>query len=548
MRTSFKERGIELQPREGDASLAWRFGWETTRFGRPGALLAVEVARPEPDGFRVTYRRGELDEWYENSSAGLEQGFTVHASPAGEGPLCIAGRLSGQLQAELAPADDAIDLLDDHRARVLRYGELHVWDVAGHEVPARLSLDGEELAILVEDDGAAYPLTVDPLMTTPAWTAESDQASANFGFSVATAGDVNGDGFSDVIVGAELFDNGETNEGRAFVYHGSATGLAASPAWTAESNQAGAGFGRSVATAGDVNGDGFSDVIVGASLYDNGQNDEGRAFVYYGSATGLAANPAWTAESDQSNAFFGAVAPACDANGDGFSDVIIGAPNYDNGQTDEGRAYVYHGSATGLAANPAWTAESNQTSAFFGAVAGAGDVNSDGFSDIIVGARFYANGESQEGRAFVYHGSATGLAASPAWTAESNQVGAQFGLAVATAGDVNGDGFSDVIVGAYLYDNGQTDEGRTFVYHGSATGLAATPAWTAESDQANAFFGARVATAGDVNGDGFADVIIGAPNYDNEGRAFAYQGSASGLATTAAWTAKSNQEVAGFGG
>src|SRR6188768_2448497 len=76
LRTSFKERGIELQPREGDASLAWRFGWETTRFGRPGALLAVEVARPEPDGFRVTYRRGELDEWYENSSAGLEQGFT----------------------------------------------------------------------------------------------------------------------------------------------------------------------------------------------------------------------------------------------------------------------------------------------------------------------------------------------------------------------------------------------------------------------------------------------------------------------------------------
>src|SRR5207244_3966598 len=129
-----------------------------------------------------------------------------------------------------------------------------------------------------------------------------DQTGAHFGVSVATAGDVNGDGFTDVIVGADLYDNGETDEGRAFVYHGSVSGLLASPAWTAESDQPGAQFGVSVATAGDVNGDGFSDVIVGAFLFDNGETDEGRAFVYRGSASGLAAAPAWTAESDQAGA------------------------------------------------------------------------------------------------------------------------------------------------------------------------------------------------------------------------------------------------------
>ena len=82
---------------------------------------------------------------------------------------------------------------------------------------------------------------------------------------------------------------------------------------------------------------------------------------------------------------------------------------------------------------------------------------------------------------------------------------------MATAGDVNGDGYADVIVGAAHYDNGQTDEGRAFVYHGAATGLGTAAAWTAEGNQASAVFGVSVGTAGDVNGDGYADVIVGAP-------------------------------------
>jgi hypothetical protein len=114
------------------------------------------------------------------------------------------------------------------------------------------------------------------LSTTATWTAESDQASANFGW-VNTAGDVNGDGYADVIVGAPLYDNGQTDEGRAYVYLGSTTGLTTTASWTAESDQAGANFGNAVGSAGDVNGDGLADVIVGAPYFDNGQDDEGRA-------------------------------------------------------------------------------------------------------------------------------------------------------------------------------------------------------------------------------------------------------------------------------
>ncbi|MCK4528402.1 FG-GAP repeat protein, partial [candidate division WOR-3 bacterium] len=344
------------------------------------------------------------------------------------------------------------------------------------------------------------------LSVSPDWTAESNQASALFGNSVSTAGDVNGDGYSDVIVGAYRYDNGETDEGRAFVYYGSGTGLSTTPDWMDESNQAGAYFGYSVSTAGDVNGDGYSDMIVGAHAYDNGETDEGRAFVYYGSGTGLSTTPDWTAESNQASAYFGwSVSTAGDVNGDGYSDVIVGAYGYDNGETNEGRAFVYYGSGTGLSTTPDWMDESNQAGAYFGySVSTAGDVNGDGYSDVIVGAIYYSNEQTYEGGAFVYHGSGTGLSVSPAWTGESNQEYANFGYSVSTAGDVNGDGYSDVIVGAHAYDNGQTNEGRAFVYYGSDSGLSSTPDWTGESNQEYAYFGYSVSTAGDVNGDGYS--------------------------------------------
>ena len=157
---------------------------------------------------------------------------------------------------------------------------------------------------------------------------------------------------------------------------------------TAASNQVGARFGRSVGTAGDVNGDGFADIIVGAEQYDNGQTDEGRVYVFLGSKTGLNSTADWTAESDQAEALFGKlVRTAGDVNGDGYADVIVGAPFFDGGQTDEGRAYLYLGSAMGLNATADWTAEGNQTEARFGTSAGtAGDVNGDGYSDVIIGA------------------------------------------------------------------------------------------------------------------------------------------------------------------
>lgn len=369
----------------------------------------------------------------------------------------------------------------------------------------------------------------------PDATRESDQASANFGYAVSSAGDVNGDGFDDVIVGAYNYDAGQTNEGRVFIYHGSATGIPLLPTITLECDQANASFGFSLSSAGDVNGDGFSDIIVGAPLYDAGQINEGRVFIYHGSATGILSSPAVTIESNQSSAYFGqSISKAGDINNDGYDDIIVGAHQYDNGQTDEGRVYIYTGSVTGINPLAASILESDQSMANLGyTVSSAGDINGDGFDDVLAGAYRFDNGETNEGRCYVWQGSAAGISTAPSAIIEMNQAYAYFGISVSDAGDTDNDGFDDIIVGATLYDLGQTNEGAAFIFLGSAGGVSSVPADTLQSNQADASFGNSVACAGDINNDGYDDVIVGSHNFDNdlndEGRVYTYLGGPSGI-------------------
>ena len=386
------------------------------------------------------------------------------------------------------------------------------------------------------------------------WSGENNQAESQLGYSVSLAGDVNGDGYADVIAGAPFFDNGNTDEGRAYVYYGSSTGISASPDWTKEINEDSAQFGFAVSTAGDINGDGYSDVIVSANLWNGSNyNNQGRAWVYNGSSTGLSSSASWDYNPQQDNAQLGSsVSTAGDVNGDGYSDIIVGAENYNSGETEEGKVFVFYGSSLGLTPNPVWTAEGNQANAHFGnSVSTAGDVDGDRYSDIIIGALDYDNGQSNEGAVFMYHGSASGLPSSANVMLEVNQDNAQFGISVSTAGDVNADSYSDIIVGADLYDNGENNEGRAFVFNGSSTGISLTPSITLEINQADAKFGQRVSTAGDVNGDGYSDVIISAPDYENgqtnEGRVYLSYGSPTGIPGYTIWNQESDQGSARFG-
>ncbi len=348
-------------------------------------------------------------------------------------------------------------------------------------------------------------------------------AGDRIGFWQASAGDVNGDGYGDLAIGLPNFANGHSLEGRVVVYHGSASGLASEVDWSFESDHADAGFGNRVASAGDVNGDGYGDLVVGASGYTDGELNEGRVYVFFGSPDGLSASPDWTFESDVANAGLGsAVAGVGDVNGDGFADIVVGASGFESGQFVEGAAFGFWGSPAGLPDVPNWFIETNREYSYYGSsVAGLGDVNGDGYGDAIVGAPHDSNPEISEGRAYIYHGSSSGLSTVADRVLERNQAYSSFGWAVAAAGDVNGDGFADVVVGAPDYPSGALQLGRAELFLGSPGGVGDQPAWSIVGPAGPAQVGHSVA-GGDHNGDGFSDVAVGVPSSSS---GYLYSGS-----------------------
>ena len=465
LRFFYNERGFSVEPRTTKIPIGDSIAIGFDPMARPGEIkyrtlpnwkikFRLDKKQAGKGLWKVAENKAEyitdkITVQYINNDEGMRQNFMVHQPLSKKGDLQINFSIKTKLKHKLS--QNQLKFFHN-KNNVLNYEDLKVWDANNKPLVASFQKNKNgKYFIQVDTKDAVYPITIDPISTVPHSTPDdADQASANFGISVASAGDVNGDGYSDVIIGAYVYDDGaNTNEGRAFVYHGGAAGLSSTPnSIPDDANQVGAFLGVSVASAGDVNGDGYSDVIIGAHGFDDGANiNEGRAFVYHGSAAGLSASPDNTPDdADQANATFGiSVAGAGDVNGDGYSDVIVGANGYDDGiNTNEGRAFVYHGSAAGLSLTPNNTPDdANLAIAQFGiSVASAGDVNGDGYSDVIIGAYQYDDGANAgEGRAFLYHGSATGLSASPNSTPDdANQSSASFGTSVACAGDVNGDG------------------------------------------------------------------------------------------------------------
>jgi hypothetical protein len=385
------------------------------------------------------------------------------------------------------------------------------------------------------------------------WYYQGDQQGAQFGYSVSTAGDLDGDGIDDLVFGAPIYDNGIDNEGAIFVFYGSRAGLDSSPDVIISSGKKGSNFGCSVGTAGDVNGDGYDDLLVGADEYNNEQSKEGRVYLFYGASSGLETTPAWTFDGGQKEAALGhSVAPAGDVNDDGYDDFIVGAPFYDNGELQEGRAYAFYGSPGGPTPTTHWLTEGGQADALFGtAVGAAGDVDGDGYDDVIVGAPGYSQGQEAVGAVFLFRGSQLGLQTTPAWVKVGGQAGSDFGAAVGAAGDVNGDGYDDFLVGAPSYTGDRDYEGAAFGFYGADPRPGNTANWVVTGNQEGAYLGISVGSAEDVNGDGYDDAVVGAYRFTHdqaaEGAIFVYHGSEMGLHQVAGWTGEGNKADTEFG-
>jgi len=365
-----------------------------TAVGRRGSLGSPGAAELSSSSNRVDVVRGSLTEWVINSTVGVKHGFTLANAPIGATePVIVRLTRSGALRPWIDEAGTGVLFRDGRGMPVLAYTGLAATDSRNRSVPVWFEIEAGALDIVLDDATASYPITIDPLLTTGVFTRLGTQKDGYFGFSVGTAGDINGDGFSDVIVGAPNHDVDSVTEigeeeGKIFIYFGKTdgTGLESSPDWSAtqsSSGQNGARFGHAIAVA-NVNGNAIPDIVVGIPGYSNGQLREGAVYVYYDPVKGESnrTSASWSVESGVAGAELGTSVALADVNSSGHSDLFAGAPLWDSGSGRPGAVLGWLGSSTGLPASPSTTPllTGSQNGMRFGySVASAGDVNADGY-------------------------------------------------------------------------------------------------------------------------------------------------------------------------
>jgi hypothetical protein len=275
-------------------------------------------------------------------------------------------------------------------------------------------------------------------------------------------------------------------------------------------------FGYSVSGAGDLNGDGFDDVIVGAPYNVYNGNMTGSAYVFYGGAT-MDSTPDVILYGEFDDDEFGvSVAGAGDVNKDGFDDVIVGADTNDNNDPDAGAAYIYFGGANmDNSADVGIWGDSSYQDYFGSKVSSAGDVNKDGFDDVMVGAPSNDRGTTDAGCVYIYFGGAT-MDSTPDVIIAGTFTNEQLGTALASAGDVNNDGYGDVIIGSQYNSSGGFYAGAAYIYYGGAS-IDATADVSLVGTAPNDYFGFSVSGAVDLNNDGYDDVLVGAFCNDSAG-------------------------------
>lgn len=379
-----------------------------------------------------------------------------------------------------------------------------------------LDVDGNGYADIIQrtDEGTFNVHLGSPagLDTTASGTLASRGAGAT------TAGDVNGDGYTDVAIFDPLAASGT---GRVYIYFGGPDLATSAPSATLIAPTGTVRFGSLVAGAGDVNGDGYADIVIVA----NG----GKAYLYLGADSGVLDIPRAipSPEGLEEPLFPNSIATAGDINGDGYADIVIGSTAFETGA---GRALVYAGGPTGLSTSPLVLRGERIDEYQFGtSVSCAGDVNGDGYLEIIVGA---PGADDGTGAAYLFFGSPDGLNTTPQILRGPTPYSGlhSYGRTVSGVGDLSGDGYDDFLITSPSTNSGN---GTVYVYLGNPTDVndlgpvlnGTDSSWT---------FGNVIHHAGDINGDGFTDVVLAnsSTSFDDTPRTYVFFGEAGGIEST----------------
>jgi len=429
-------------------------------------------------------------------------------------------------------------------------------DYSGNSVSSAGDVNGDGYDdILIgaagNDEGGSYAgQTYLILGDSTGWSKDTPLSSADASFigeaawdesgnSVSSAGDVNGDGYDDILIGAWFNDEGGNQAGQTYLISGKPTGWSKdTPLSSADASFIGEAAwdesGYSVSSAGDVNGDGYDDILIGAFRNDEGGNQAGQTYLILGKPTGWSmdtplslSDASFIGEADQDGSGY-SVSSAGDVNGDGYDDILIGALTNDEGGTHAGQTYLILGRPAGWSMD---TPLSSADASFIGeaawdesgsSVSSAGDVNGDGYDDILIGAWYNDESGTWAGQTYLILGKPTGWSMDiPLSLSDASFIGeANYdlsGSSVSSAGDVNGDGYDDILIGATWNDEGGHHAGQTYLILGKPTGWSMDtplslphPSFIGEASEDCS--GSSVSSAGDVNGDGHDDILIGAPN------------------------------------
>lgn len=538
-------------------------GWQAL-----GAPEQVELA---PD--RLIHRwDGQTEAFFDHHDRGLEHSLSIPRAPRADGKIQVRMPIGGTLMAQASEDGQRVELFEGARAPkpLMVWQKLVVRDAKGRALKAAMRVEAGQLVYDVDAQDAAYPVLIDPLLTTPVFTVSGQVDNERLGTNALIVESLNNDDFDDLVVGQAFYSDTLATRGRVLVFASGATGINPVAAAAIVGDQASEQFGLVVTPGGDINGDGAGEFMAAGPRYNGAAGSlTGRVVVFFGSnLTGInnIGSRTWSYEGNAASLRIGSSMASGDFDGDGFTDVAIGTP-YASSNT--GMAMVFYGGApllpldfSTLGNTPDWTYTNPTTGEFFGFAMARGE----GFTtascatcdSLIVGTQ---NGNGSRGRVDVFYGRSTTFDAAPAksapdWSFIGDQIGGRIGQSLGGRSDLNGDGRGDLVAGSITYTgpNGATNTGIVRVFYGKAdgTGIETTPGFTVIGPQPGSRQGTAIGTGGDLNNDGIEDLVISARSFSTStnteaGAVFVHLGQLGGLAETPYITLTGDQDSSRFG-